>query len=273
LLTSAVLKIFSQTIDIVGVDVNEKRLNILNYFVNILNSDNDTFKNIEIYNPLSTKNISNSTKQNLKFDTCIEVSGNMRGLQTAIDNTINDGKIIIGSWYKRNKNLDDYDSNDYENNEKKTFSFFGKQKIKKLPNKDKENFCLNLDTKFHRSSIQLIASQVSKIPSNLSSKWTKSRRFELVWNIIKILKPSKLLLIDNRDNIKEENFDKLINLYNKNNNNIDGKVTNNEVEEAIFTYGSVNMNKQKKVLKVFNKLKNGELLTALLSNNNNLNNY
>ena len=33
------------------------------------------------------------------FDVSIEVSGNPRALQSAIDHTSNNGRIIVGSWY------------------------------------------------------------------------------------------------------------------------------------------------------------------------------
>lgn len=47
--------------------------------------------------------------------------------------------------------------------------------------------------RFHRSHIQLISSQVSCIPEELSVRWSKKRRFDLVWDIVKRLSPSRLL--------------------------------------------------------------------------------
>lgn len=98
------------------------------------------------------------SKPDSLFDVCIEVSGNERALQSAIDNTCDGGRIIIASWY-------------------------GNASVR-----------LNLGTAFHRSHKTLIASQVSKIPGRLKMTWTKPRRFALSWEILRTIKPSKHLL-------------------------------------------------------------------------------
>lgn len=92
------------------------------------------------------------------FDVCIEVSGNEYALQSAIDKTIDGGRVVIASWYG-NKNVR-----------------------------------LKLGTAFHRSHKTLIASQVSEIPSSLRMTWTKSRRFALTWELLRKMRPSKSLL-------------------------------------------------------------------------------
>ena len=46
---------------------------------------------------------------------------------------------------------------------------------------------------FHRSNIQLIASQVSLIPEEYSARWSKDRRFQLTWKLLKIIRPSRIL--------------------------------------------------------------------------------
>uniref|UniRef100_A0A7S2Y7W5 Enoyl reductase (ER) domain-containing protein n=1 Tax=Entomoneis paludosa TaxID=265537 RepID=A0A7S2Y7W5_9STRA len=91
------------------------------------------------------------------FDVAIEVSGNSKALQTAIDMTVNHGRIIIASWYG-NENVD-----------------------------------LKLGMEFHRSHKSMIVSQVSEIPPALSGTWDKARRFALAWDLVKLIKPSKLL--------------------------------------------------------------------------------
>ena len=91
------------------------------------------------------------------FDVAIEVSGNARALQAAIDNTRDGGRIIVGSWY-------------------------GNSDIK-----------LKLGIDFHRSHKTIKTSQVSTIPAELTSLWSKSRRFALTWDLVKLLKPSKLI--------------------------------------------------------------------------------
>lgn len=91
------------------------------------------------------------------FDVSIEVSGNARALQSAIDNTSNGGRIIVGSWYG---------------------------------NKD-VNLKLGID--FHRSHKTIRTSQVSDIPADLLGLWDKKRRFDLTWKLVRQIRPSQLL--------------------------------------------------------------------------------
>ena len=48
-------------------------------------------------------------------------------------------------------------------------------------------------TRFHRSGIQLITSQVSSISATISDRWDKARRFHTVWGVISRCRPSRLL--------------------------------------------------------------------------------
>ena len=91
------------------------------------------------------------------FDLAIEVSGNYRALQSAIDQTMDHGRVILGSWY-------------------------GSEKVQ-----------LKLDMDFHRSHKSFIVSQVSEIPPALTGTWSKSRRFGLAWALVRKLRPSRLL--------------------------------------------------------------------------------
>lgn len=91
------------------------------------------------------------------YDVSIEVSGNFRALQSAIDYTRNGGRIIVGSWY-------------------------GNSDI---------NLKLGID--FHRSHKTIKTSQVSNIPAELSTLWSKERRFSLTWELIRVLRPSRLI--------------------------------------------------------------------------------
>ena len=91
------------------------------------------------------------------YDVCIEVSGNPRALQSAIDNTSNNGRIIVGSWY-------------------------GNQDV-----------ALKLGIDFHRSHKTIQTSQVSTIPSIMTGLWNKERRFALTWALVRSLKPSRLI--------------------------------------------------------------------------------
>ncbi len=91
------------------------------------------------------------------FDVSIEVSGNYRALQSAIDHTSNGGRIIIGSWYGN------------------------------------ADIALKLGIDFHRSHKVIQTSQVSEIPAKLQTLWSKERRFELTWELVKQLRPSRLI--------------------------------------------------------------------------------
>lgn len=87
-------------------------------------------------------------------DLAFEISGAPQALDQAIAVTGFGGRVMIGSWY-------------------------GSKPIS-----------LNLGGKFHRSRIRLLASQVSSIDPSLSGRWTKERRFGLVWDLLRLIKPS-----------------------------------------------------------------------------------
>lgn len=91
------------------------------------------------------------------FDVSIEVSGNPRALQSAIDHTSNNGRIIVGSWYGNS------------------------------------DVALKLGIDFHRSHKTIQTSQVSNIPSTMTGLWSKDRRFQLTWALVKSLRPSRLI--------------------------------------------------------------------------------
>lgn len=141
LLTGAVLTHHLSNAETTICDVSEKRLSAASLF-------NDKAL---LWNP------SNKLDGRSDYDLSIEVSGNPRGLQTAIDSTGINGRIVVGSWYGE----------------------------KPTP--------LKLGLKFHRSGLQLITSQVSNIYPELSGRWDKIRRFDLTWETLKHIKPSKLI--------------------------------------------------------------------------------
>lgn len=74
-------------------------------------------------------------------DRVIEVSGNPKGLQTAVDAAGYDGRIVIGSWY-------------------------GGKDVR-----------LDLGPAFHRRRQHIISSQVSTLAPELRGRWTHDRRF------------------------------------------------------------------------------------------------
>ena len=91
------------------------------------------------------------------FDVSIEVSGNPHALQSAIDYTSNNGRVIVGSWY------------------------------------GSTDIALRLGIDFHRSHKTIQTSQVSTIPPALAGLWSKTRRFHLTWALVKSLQPSRLI--------------------------------------------------------------------------------
>lgn len=91
------------------------------------------------------------------FDVTVECSGNPAALQAAVDATADGGRVVVASWY-------------------------GSKPV-----------CLELGTRFHRSHMQLIASQVSHIPAAHGYTWTKHRRFGAAWQLIRRVRPARTI--------------------------------------------------------------------------------
>lgn len=81
-------------------------------------------------------------------DLAYELSGNPAALDLAVAATGFDGRVIIGSWYGQKRSA------------------------------------IDLGGRFHRSRIRLISSQVSTIAPALRGRWTKTRRFEVAWEML-----------------------------------------------------------------------------------------
>lgn len=107
------------------------------------------------------------------FDVAIEVSGNARALQSAIDNTINHGRIVVGSWYGNT------------------------------------DVSLKLGIDFHRSHKTILTSQVSEIRPELSGLWSKKRRFALTWELVRQIRPSRLITMRTSLRNAQEAYDSL----------------------------------------------------------------
>jgi len=90
-------------------------------------------------------------------DLCFEVSGSPSALDQAIALTGYSGRILIGSWYGT------------------------------------KAASLDLGGRFHRSRIRLLSSQVSRLAPELSGRWTKARRFGVVWELLKEVQVSRLI--------------------------------------------------------------------------------
>jgi 2-desacetyl-2-hydroxyethyl bacteriochlorophyllide A dehydrogenase len=88
-------------------------------------------------------------------DLVFECSGSNKGLQSAIDSTGFDGRIVAGSWY-------------------------GSRPV-----------TLDLGSRFHRQRIKLISSQVSSITPDLMSRWSHQRRSAITWKQVEKIQPSR----------------------------------------------------------------------------------
>ncbi len=90
-------------------------------------------------------------------DLTYELSGAPAALDAALAATGFNGRVVVGSWYGR-KRAD-----------------------------------LNLGGRFHRSRIRLIGSQVSTLTPELTGRWTKSRRLQAAWQMLREVKPARLI--------------------------------------------------------------------------------
>ena len=86
-------------------------------------------------------------------DLVYELSGSPEALEQSLAITGFNGRIVIGSWY-------------------------GQKAVH-----------LSLGGRFHRSRIRLISSQVSSISPELTGRWTKSRRLETAWSLLRKVDP------------------------------------------------------------------------------------
>jgi 2-desacetyl-2-hydroxyethyl bacteriochlorophyllide A dehydrogenase len=98
-----------------------------------------------------------SEPTDLQADLAYELSGSPATLDQAIAAAGFDGRVVIGSWYGQ-KRAD-----------------------------------VNLGGRFHRSRIRLISSQVSTLAPELSGRWTKARRLEVAWQLLREVKPARLI--------------------------------------------------------------------------------
>ncbi|MEM8962275.1 MAG: zinc-binding alcohol dehydrogenase [Acidobacteriota bacterium] len=92
-----------------------------------------------------------------RADLVYELSGAPIALDQAIATTGDGGRVIIGSWY------------------------------------GVKNVGLDLGGRFHRSAITLRASQVSRLASRWRERWTKHRRLHTAWEMIRQIRPHRLI--------------------------------------------------------------------------------
>ncbi len=90
-------------------------------------------------------------------DLAFELSGSPAALDQAIGLVGYTGRVVIGSWY-------------------------GAKRAE-----------LDLGGSFHRSRIELIASQVSTIAPRFNGRWNKERRYQIAWEMIRRVDPDRLI--------------------------------------------------------------------------------
>lgn len=90
-------------------------------------------------------------------DLVYELSGNPAALDQAISATGFSGRVVIGSWY-------------------------GQKRV-----------ALDLGGRFHRSRASLVSSQVSTIAPQWSGRWSKTRRLQTAWQMLRQVKPGSLI--------------------------------------------------------------------------------
>ena len=90
-------------------------------------------------------------------DLTYELSGNPRGLDCAISLTGDFGRVVIGSWYGR------------------------------------KPVALDLGGRFHRAHMRLIGTQVSVLAPEWRGRWTKARRLDVAWQMIRRCRPQQLI--------------------------------------------------------------------------------
>ena len=90
-------------------------------------------------------------------DLTYELSGNPQALNLAIDLTGDFGRVVIGSWY-------------------------GRRPVE-----------VDLGGRFHRAQLQLIGSQVSHLAPGWRGRWTKGRRLDVAWAMLRRHRPERLI--------------------------------------------------------------------------------
>jgi len=90
-------------------------------------------------------------------DLVFELSGSPDALDEAIALAGFGGRVVIGSWY------------------------------------GEKRASLDLGGRFHRNRLHLVSSQVSTLAPELSGRWTKERRFDVAWESLRKVKPSRFI--------------------------------------------------------------------------------
>jgi len=57
----------------------------------------------------------------------------------------------------------------------------------------KKQAALELGGRFHRKRIRLISSQVSSVTPALSARWSKQRRLDTAWDMVRRIRPARFI--------------------------------------------------------------------------------
>jgi threonine dehydrogenase-like Zn-dependent dehydrogenase len=155
LLTTALLARIP-CVRVITIDPIKKRLEFSRKFGAELALNPPGKKYLKSLNRLLNLNSGNRSDQ-ATADLIFELSGSPEALNSALQLVGYQGRIVIGSWY-------------------------GNQPVS-----------IDLGTSFHRNRLQLISSQVSTIHPALRGRWNKQRRYELVWQMLREIKPEVLI--------------------------------------------------------------------------------
>jgi 2-desacetyl-2-hydroxyethyl bacteriochlorophyllide A dehydrogenase len=90
-------------------------------------------------------------------DLVYELSGNPAALDTAIALAGYNGRIVVGSWY------------------------------------GSKSATVDLGGRFHRDHLSLISTQVSRLAPEWSGRWTKARRLDVAWQMLRRHRPERLI--------------------------------------------------------------------------------
>src|ERR1043166_420814 len=90
-------------------------------------------------------------------DLVYELSGDPTALDAAVAVAGFGGRVVVGSWY-------------------------GQKRVE-----------LNLGGRFHRDRIRLMSSQVSTLAAEWTGRWTKARRLEVAWQMLRQVGPAQLI--------------------------------------------------------------------------------
>lgn len=186
------------------------------------------------------------------FDVVFEVSGSLSGLALALKQTRYGGQVVLGSWYTARR-ASPASSPLSNSNTTSNIDLCGLLALSS-----------SLGLSFHRKNLSLRTVQVSRIPGQYSDRYSKERRMNVAWDLVRAIRPARLL--DTDDSKVSRNTDKHRSAnsnINTNTNNDTDKPPNNTTRAA--SKGIVDLCYISEVQRVYEELDRGETTTALFT--------